>query len=474
MKDPLQSTQTPYEILGLARGASEVEIDQAFKQGLVKRGNVQKLMAAKNILQRPAERALLDLFQYDPQVLPRLQPNPLQDPSSLHPSRRKETAAAWEKMLATAFPDAGIAHSLGVLWYWWVLNGEERQAAGDAAVEPPLEEGWRRVIAYWAMLVSTDEYWQGQAGAEVAHTLRGQAVERLRNEFNDLGQKYRTSGATATADRYQGLDLLLTTEVRTAKDVAGAGLRTSRGKIACGLLLLEQLGWVESVKQQVDAGLEKNPASEQLLAVRRALSPYARIEVLLDQQKPQAAVEAIDQFSEEERQKLELLKLRARAMLEWGKQQASLGDIPKALDCWEDALGKGIIGCPTCKREAQEKLKDGSYWRSWCSQSFALKKAVRRRISKVEMGELEGQIKTEIVNACQARAAALQQQPEQAIAILEKGLELVDNEKLKLTLAEILTQRGISRINEAQKKLESEKKGATPEILKMLKAGRRT
>ena len=148
MKDPLQSTQTPYEILGLARGASEVEIDQAFKQGLVKRGNVQKLMAAKNILQRPAERALLDLFQYDPQVLPRLATESPPGPRvpSTHPGARKPRPRG--ENAGHGVPDAGIAHSLGVLWYWWVLNGEERQAAGDGAVEPPSQEGWRRLIAY--------------------------------------------------------------------------------------------------------------------------------------------------------------------------------------------------------------------------------------------------------------------------------------------------------------------------------------
>jgi tetratricopeptide (TPR) repeat protein len=445
MKDPLQSEQTPYEVLELERGASDADIDRAFKQGLAKRGNVQKLMAARNALQRPAERALLDLFQYDPQVASCLSPNPLADRSVLELERRQETAAAWERQLRADFPDVGIAHSLAVLWYWWVLHIEGQQGSGGG---PSLDEGWRRVIAYWAMLAGSEEFWYAQVGAGggLASSVRAQAVERLRNNLSDLGQRYRDGGDKTGADRCQGLELLLTTEVRTAKEVANVGLRTAQGRFACGLLMLEQMGLLDSVKQQLQTALEKNPADEKLLALRNSLSPYASIAALIDNNKPQAALDDIKAKEKEEVTRLahsfweqrggrggsadsdwrraegefrdkpegkELNSLRARAFHCLARQQASLDKLEEALSSWELAL--------KCQPDA----------------------------------ELKSNIVAEIVSNCQAHAAALQQrEPETAIAILEMGLKLAPDEKLRSTLAEILTQRGITAINEAQKKLE--------------------
>jgi tetratricopeptide (TPR) repeat protein len=444
MKDPLQSEQTPYEALELERGATDADIDRAFKQGLAKRGNVQKLMAARNALQRPAERALLDLFQYDPQAMSRLNPNPLADRSVLELARRQETASVWEKQLRADFPDVGIAHSLAVLWYWWVLHREGEQGPDGG---PWLEEGWRRVIAYWAMLAGSEEFWSAQVagGGELASSVRAQVLERLRNNLNDLGQRYRDNRDETGVDRCQRLELLLTTEVRTAKEAANVGLRTAQGEFACGLLMLEQMGLLESVKQQLQAALEKSPTDKKLLALRNALSPYASIVALIDNNKPQAALDEIKAKEKEEITRLahsfweqrggggsadgdwrraerefrdkpegkELNSLRARALHCLAKQQASLDKLEEALNSWELAL--------KCQPEA----------------------------------ELKSNIVAEIVSHCQGRAAALQQrQPEEAIALLEMGITLVDNEKLRLTLGEILAQRGITAINEAQKQLE--------------------
>jgi len=67
--------------------------------------------------------------------------------------------------------------------------------------------------------------------------------------------------------------------------------------------------------------------------------------------------------------------------------------------------------------------------------------------------ELKSNILAAIVSSCQTAAAALQQrQPAHAIALLERALKLVDDPKLSLLLAELLTNRGIGLMNDAQKK----------------------
>ena len=92
MKDPLSAQPSPYEILEIDRSAGPAEIDTAFKQGLVKRVNVSKLTGAKKVLERPVDRALLDLFHYDPDTLARLDPDPGRNVASLQLPARKGTA----------------------------------------------------------------------------------------------------------------------------------------------------------------------------------------------------------------------------------------------------------------------------------------------------------------------------------------------------------------------------------------------
>lgn len=448
MKDPLQKEETPYEVLGVERGASREEILRALKKRMVERSNVRAITAASKALQERDQRALVDSLQYDRQVLTRLVPNPLDDASVLLPPKRGSTAAAWERKLGAAFPDLGIAHALAVLYYWWALYEEERlaetmessgqgveEAAGDGSSSVlPADEMWQRAIAYWVMIIATEEFWDESdwIPADLAPQVQNKLIGKLGNHLHELSQRYRANGAGALADRYQELELDLSTELRTAEDIARLGiLRTGRGKVSCGPLVLRYMGLLETVKQQVDAALQSSPTNKRLISLQDALTPYRRIAVLIDEKHPQAALKAIEALDQEERDsQYEVSRLRVRALYERGKQQASLGEIDKALDNWEAALE-----CGPAESRADE-------------------------------------IGAEIVSTCQSQAAKLQRhQRDEAIAILEKGLKLVDNEKLKLTLAEILTGRGIETINDAQEKAERGKKGITRTIMAAFKRG---
>ncbi len=61
--------------------------------------------------------------------------------------------------------------------------------------------------------------------------------------------------------------------------------------------------------------------------------------------------------------------------------------------------------------------------------------------------------------------------PETAFSILEKGLDIVNNEEHKSIMAMIFNQIGVKIVNDAQKKLESEKKGGTPDTINELTRG---
>ncbi|MFA5252952.1 MAG: hypothetical protein WC454_10260, partial [Phycisphaerae bacterium] len=68
MKDPLQITQSPYDMLGVKRGASKSDIDKAFFKTL---SRVPQEMAknAYDILNNPLDLAKYDLLEYNDEVL---------------------------------------------------------------------------------------------------------------------------------------------------------------------------------------------------------------------------------------------------------------------------------------------------------------------------------------------------------------------------------------------------------------------
>src|SRR5260221_4456034 len=150
LKDPLQSEQTPYEILGLTRGASGTVVQKAFALGVGKGKNVQKLIRANKVMQSPAERAVIDLFHYMPEWADRLTPSAILQPDILDVARRGATAQAWEKQLKTGFPDPSAAHSLAVLWYWWAISAEEQRSQGQKLSSViPIDKMWQKAIGCW-------------------------------------------------------------------------------------------------------------------------------------------------------------------------------------------------------------------------------------------------------------------------------------------------------------------------------------
>jgi hypothetical protein len=415
VKDPGQRDSSPYEVLGVAPGASAEEIDRAFKEGLLKRLNVQKLTAAKQTLAQPEQRAMADLFLYKPEVLQRLQPNPLQDASALLPPRRFRTAEEWESSLKARFPDLGLVHSLAVLWYWsGAPNGESDE--GARGQEPAPRYVWERAIACWAMLVTSDDFWEPFA-LQIRQTLKTRVVETIRAKLQDLEQPYRDRGDHAAAQIYQDLELSLDTELNTARRLASAGLRSTGGIMTCGPMMLDQMGILSVVRTQIQMVIDRAPENPALRTLRDALSPYASIAELIRKLDPKSALEALARLPAAERESREVRGIVAEAHRVLAKQQASLDRLDEALGSWAEAL-----------------------------------KAAP---------DIEPLLRPDVESFCQARAAALQRSdPAQAIGLLERATSLVDSEKLRLTLAELLTQRGIDTINDAQSKADQEKKPA--------------
>lgn len=463
VKDPLQSDLTPYEVLGIGRGATRMELDAARMRALRNRVPQNTAKKAWDAMLSGVLRAPIDVLLYDEETLARLRPNPLLDASALGTRRRRQTSEAWERQLIANFPDVDIAHSLGVLWYHWALHEEVRQTAmfealGNGAISgnqsklellkqlrlkegvrcdpgnphcdrqecawredccssgPPLEEIWRRVIAYWSMLAATREMWGERLGLSIAEAgdVRSKLMDALRNRLVDQAQRYSQQlGADHPLTvRYRQLEVTLNSELKAAKGVSESGYRTKRGRVCAGVLMLQYLGLLDKVRTQVDELLQKSPKSHELKQLKSMLSPYFPLSVLLDCNKPEEALARIEELPEQERQTKEVGRLRGRAFLLLGRQQVSVGRLDQALENWGEALAG--------------ELTD----------------------------EVRQEIQREVVSTCHTQAMALQNRdPDQAIDILDQALKLVQDPKLELILAKILTEHAISVFNKGQKDL---------------------
>lgn len=550
MKDPLQTEQTPYEVLGVSPEATAAEVERAFMAALARRVPPNTAKNARDALVlHPAKRAWYDLRQYPPAALEKLAPSLPEHPAALDRANRARTALEWETRSKQEFPTLGFLHSLAVLWYWWAVHEEQRMLALlEAAVErgavpkngleranllrqvrkaegvtcnpergaectrsdcpwradcispaPPFPEMWMQVIAYWSALAASPAFWSGLTGvgAEDAAALKKQLVSSLRDTLMDLATRYdellargqeaaeaveRIPGITAATvealrraglnsmrevaragsgtvssaggldepqaariveaarnalgdraalpARYRGLERDLTTELETAGLMQECGLQTKFGRVSCGVLMLNRMGLTDSARKAVEGVLEKRPDNRPYQRLRDMLSPHAPVAVLLDQRKPEAALEAIARLPAAERKTAAVRALQARAYHQLARQRTSLGQLEAALDAWRSAL---------------EVSKDRA---------------------------LAAEVEKELVAACNERAAAMQRnRRDDAIALLEKGLEIVRSDRLQMTLAELLTRRGVDTFVAAQRKLERERAGVTREILDAFQTG---
>jgi len=432
MNDPLRAAPSPFEVLGVDHRAGDAEVTAAFGARLGHGGNPQTLLAARKTLQDPVARALADALDYWEEDFGVLSPSPFDDSTILEPDRRWQTARVWEEQLKARFPDLAAAHSLAVLWRWWAdyASADPRRAGnGDGALS--LDQIWQMTIGYWSMLANADTFWQDRArgDSEVAGAARERVVADLRGRLYAACSTCRESGDREGAAALERLDVALDTEVQMGK-VISACVRTPNGQITCGPLLLGHLQLLDAVTGQVDQALAGDPGREELKTLREALSPLSHVAILIDKEQAQRALDALGELPAAERGSAEAQALRTRALELLARQQEEVGDFDTALATWKKALSEAA---GEAEREA---------------------------------------IRAQVVSAGLQHANELADtQRPQAIALLKKALAVADDEKLRLTLADLYFQNGLETFLAAQKKIED--KGPTKTSIAAMNKGLR-
>jgi competence ComEA-like helix-hairpin-helix protein len=402
--DPLQDQATPYEVLGVGPDASDEEIHSALGRLLGGGGDVRRLTAARQALRRPVDRAVLDALQYSSHRLARLTPSPLDDRALLLPPARADTAATWEHDLRDAFPDTAALHCLAVLWYWSAVH----TAADDSAAATSVGM-WERAVGFWVAALAAEDFWTSwpRVTADIAQEASARLLDDLRHRIDELADACRRRGEPA-ADSFTQLELALSIEQQAAELFAVADASTPHGALRCGPVLLRVLDLHEILRPTIDAVVSRAGGDARLAPLRDLLSPLAGVAALLERGRPHEVVTAIDALAPDVRFTDDAVNLRARALVALGNEALSLRRPDDALTAWQDAVGSARGG-------------------------------TRDVVSR------------DVVLACQQHAGSVAAHHlEDAIGFLDQAVGIVDDDRLRLSLADLLLRRGTTIANDAQ------------------------
>jgi len=127
---------------------------------------------------------------------------------------------------------------------------------------------------------------------------------------------------TAHPEQYSLLTQELRTERETAYVLSGSRIpvRTQYGKIQCGPLILRILDLLGLVRDFVEAHLDRHPNDANLKKLKVWLSEYTLIRILLNNNKPEPALEIIEELPAAQKNSLEVSNLKAEALYILGQK----------------------------------------------------------------------------------------------------------------------------------------------------------
>ncbi|MER5253239.1 CHAT domain-containing protein [Streptomyces sp. NPDC002855] len=225
---------------------------------------------------------------------------------------REAAAAEWERRLAAAPGDMAVVHGLAAARLWQAQELEQSGAWEHAVT------AWESALAYWATLLSDDEYWDGWRAERAAcyeRDLPGEDMAQLRLElsqhlFGQLSvceQRHTEQDRPEQAAAYQELAAVLEAELGAARvlkdmgglrDIPGAG----SAPVACGpryLRLLHLEAPLGALAAALDAAAEqgRDPGVYAVRELRWAFSELARSFGLSEVHKFEPALRALPAFA---------------------------------------------------------------------------------------------------------------------------------------------------------------------------------
>ena len=243
---------------------------------------------------------------------------------------RQDAAEAWERELKTHPGNRAALHNLAILHYWWAM---QQEAAGGRDVD----RLWTAAIAYWTLIVHTDEFWSAwklELEQRWGLDLQDADLQRLRDTFLDVrftrvfqnhASSYKENHCVADAQRHQDYLTMALLEKKSAEAWKATGARFPVG----GFLYCRQTGVLQEILEQIDS----LPDIHQQKKLKIYFSPaeLGAVLILLEETAmPEKALERLARLPEKVRQSPEARYLRVRALFESAQASAALGQVEAA------------------------------------------------------------------------------------------------------------------------------------------------
>jgi len=405
-------------------------------------------------------------------------------------NRRPEAEEKW-RLDFLECGNAGL-HRLALLCYWGSRDAEARLPQEGQGETRELEALWRKAIAFWVALAASEEFWQewGRSREEVYGVeVSSQDLEDLRkNILEDLLarrfyyylDKYQQADQGTHARRHRQYLSLLRLErqaasawhkllpqlsqlersleihlsggvmlmelVRSLQKAAGQNhCFGETGKVDCppcewqdlcrqnrltaertvyleffgGPLMGREMGLDLIVQQILQLHLDKTDGDELAEKLSDYLSPWGLAAVFLEERLPEEVLRELERLGPEQKRHPQALYLEAAAWAEQGRLRLETQGLNPALQVWQKA--KTLI-------QEMKRLNAPK---------------VYRRLLRLEE-EMGGWVAEGCIR--EARAIHKEGRTDEAIRLLQKGLEIVANDRLKDQLADLYCEKGFASL----------------------------
>lgn len=424
---------------------------------------------------------------------------------SIKAGNREKAAKYWKEKMIKNPQVPWTIYNLALLYYWWALGAEQdygkqekhirkkyimkngklvdQMTSGDLEEDPKL---WRKAIAYWVMIINSNNFWkewkdfrEKSTGIKIndrdINNLRGSLLnERFKQHFKNQIESYKINNQEENYRKYLDLmaDFLLEEKValyyKDALEIAvsmGINLDDIRKRhqficniqklegepcfatkrknceqkdtcswaeycmggpscwnksisfsMPCGPLMLREMGICYEFGKLTEILSKLKPENQRLRKLKLYLGDFGKLLVLVED-----------------------LKMPEYAIEKWKRLSKSKKDTP-------DGKYTYII-CLVKRAEVKERRKayldaldDLKKAKEYVNLLEHVKDKAFRRISL----NLKHEVKKQVIDLCTNKGANVELN--EAIRILTKGLEIVEDQSIKNILSNLYCGRGQKRL----------------------------
>ena len=354
----------------------------------------------------------------------------------LRSENREEAAKIWERELQQNPNDVQLIHNLALIHYWWARGISQNGS-------PPPMPQWRATIAYWVLLANLEPFWEGwktarakawgfDFPAEELETFRNTILEEhLEYLFLVQADEYKQRNDSNTA---QAFEECLTATILEKKSAtcwrqALALLPPDKSRhpllsLPGGVMFFQRFGLLSHIYRAVNtlAGMKNATDLAANLHIYFSKSSLGTAAILSEERnKPEEAIRLLDRLPQPSQDSVDACYVRVQALTREAASLSARGEVVPAVNKWKKA-------------------------HEWAS--IAQAESTKPTLFEGMLGAARDSIRQETILAVQRGALRFKrgQKLDQAISLLESGMELDKEGALLEILCIYMCDRGYEKL----------------------------